>query len=163
MSSVKRKVLVIENIRRAWLTNIVNTYALIMLLPFYIIARSYGLNGTLLYAALLTLLGSFVAFRLAMIFTRKMLRDLANIRDIKGNIQIVFMVIYGDCAVRWTTLFVPILIFLSLTIDLLPLSLIIKTVLIFVVFFVLIFIFTYNNMRSVVRNIDRLLELVDRK
>jgi len=163
MSSVKRKVLVIENIRRAWLTNIVNTYALIMLLPFYIIARSYGLNGTLLYAALLTLLGSFVAFRLAIIFTKKMVRDLADIEDIKGDIRIVFMVIYGDCAVRWTTLFVPILIFLSLTIDLLPLSFIIKTVLIFVAFFVLIFIFTYNNMRSVVRNIDRLLELVDRK
>jgi len=158
----EEKILVVENIRRAWLTNIVNTYVLVMLLPFYVVAKSYGLVGTMLYATLLVLLGPFVVFRLALRFTRRMLRDLAGISNFEGSIQVVFMVLYGDCAVRWTTIYVPILIFVSLTIDLLLISLLAKIFLVFLIFFVLIFVFTYKNMRRVVVNLDNLLMLVEK-
>lgn len=156
-----RKLLIVENTRRGWLVNIINSYILLFIFPYYVIGSNYGVWSMVLYGLLLVSVGALLVFRVMRILIKDFVGVLSGKLGLRKKLDLVFLVIYGDCVPRVSYIFVPILIFLSMTIDSLPIQFLYRAAIVFIIMFILIFFFAFLNMRNISRNIDKIKKLLE--
>ncbi len=154
----KRKVLLIENARRGWLMNIINFYGLLFVLPYYVL----GLVDTkymFAYFMFLVSGGALLAARLSMCISRRFESEVYE--GMSGRmLPLVYLSLYGHVIPHVSLIFIPIMIVLSLMMASVGAPMYLRLLALFVVFFILILIFTYRNLRVVNTEMREILRYV---
>ncbi len=154
---MKEKVYLIETARRAWLMNIINFYGLLFILPYYLLSR-FDIRLMLVYMIFMASAGVFLAVKLSILLTKKFRKQL-SLDMLKRNIlRIAYGAFYGFSIPLVSLVFIPILITITLTINVIEASLAIKLFIVFIVDYVLVFIFAYKNIKIVNSKINEILE-----
>lgn len=156
-----KKLVVVENIRRAWLSNIINFYPLLFVLPFYLLVPIKNILNVLLYSYVAVLAGSYVVFRIALKLQKNFVDDLERGLGDKMSLDLVFYTIYGDCEPRVMRFFVPFMIFMTALVGYIVTNFVLQVMLIFTLIFIIIFSVTYRNVYTIRRNLERFFALLD--
>lgn len=156
---MKEKIFLVENARRGWIMNIINIYGLIFLLPYYvldIISPFYVFLYSITFVIAMPYIASKVSLHLTREFRKKLISNLAQ-----RNLLIVsYLGLYGEVIPQVSLLFVPIMIFLSLVINFFVMNPFLKLFLTFILFFGLVYFFTYRNIKVVKTRLNDILAYI---
>lgn len=156
---MKEKIYLVENTRRGWVMNIINLYGLIFLLPYYIldiISTFYVLIYSIIFITVMPYIASKISLYLAREFKKRLLYNLA-----KGNLLIIsFLGLYGEVVPQVSLLFIPLMILVSLLINFFIGDPFLKLFLTFILFFGLVYFFTYRNVKIVKTRLNDILAYI---
>ncbi|MEX0567646.1 MAG: hypothetical protein Q6363_000600 [Candidatus Njordarchaeota archaeon] len=156
---MKEKIFLVENARRGWIMNIINIYGLIFLLPYYvldIISPFYVFLYSIIFVIAMPHIASKVSLHLTREFRKKLISNLSQ-----RNLLIVsYLGLYGEVIPQVSQLFVPIMISLSLVINFFVMNPFLKLFLTFILFFGLVYFFTYRNIKVVKTRLNDILAYI---